>query len=210
MKFLLDSAPHTIHQDDFIAGQLLTPLSNYRVGNHPFAVDNGGFSKLDVQAFLRLLEKCEEYRNQCLWVACPDVVGSARRTLELFDLWSEELFRWPLALVAQDGIEDLPIPWRECTAVFIGGSTHWKESQAAADVVKSGLAAQKHVHIGRVNTITRFRKFESLGAHTCDGSGIVRFGWMLERIRRGCTDDAAYLPGCDPVCSDESEVFSDG
>ena len=202
MKFLLDSAPHKISPDELIYGQLLTPLSNYRVGEHPFAVDNGGFSRFDAEAFLRLLAKSKDFRDQCLWVACPDVVGAARRTLELFDLWSDELFPWPLALVAQDGLEDLPIPWRGCAAIFIGGTTHWKESQAAADVVKAGLAARKHVHVGRVNTITRFRKFDALGAHTCDGSGIVRFGWMLDRIRRGYQDDAAYLPGCDPVCGE--------
>jgi hypothetical protein len=200
MKFLLDSSAAKCNPDDLIAGQLVTPLSNYCVTEGVFAVDNGGFSRFDANAFRRLLIKCEPVRERCLFVALPDVVGSARRTLEMFDIWSPRLEGWRRALVAQDGIEDLSIPWGDINAVFIGGGTTWKESQAAVDVIKAAQIAEKHVHVGRVNTIRRFRRFERLGCDTCDGSGVVRFKWMMEAIRRGLQDDQPHLQFGDSVC----------
>lgn len=49
-------------------------------------------------------------------------------------------------------------------------------------VVKTALILGKHVHVGRVNTIKRFRWFHDLGAHTCDGSGVAMYDHMLEKI----------------------------
>jgi hypothetical protein len=200
MKFLLDSSASKCVEGDLIAGQLLTPLSNFALGDGPFAIDNGGFTRFDAGAFRRLLTKCRNAVERCLFVAVPDVVGSARRTLETFDIWNPLLDAWPRALVAQDGLEDLPIPWQHISSVFIGGTTTWKESQAACAIIKAAQIAGKHVHVGRVNTIRRFRKFDELGCDTCDGSGVVRFGWMMEAIRRGQTDDQPRLCFGDPLC----------
>jgi hypothetical protein len=213
VRFLLDTSATKSEPGQHVAGQLLTPLSNYRLGPHPFAIDNGGFSGFDAAGFRRLLAKCLDARERCLFVAVPDVVGSARRTLEMFRVWTEEkgvLSDWPLALVAQDGIEDLEIPWHLLAAVFIGGTTRWKESQSAADVVRSGIITERHVHIGRVNTVRRFRKFEALGADTCDGSGVVRFGWMMERIVNGHYDDQPGLDFGDAVGAGEAGVSEVG
>jgi hypothetical protein len=200
MRFLIDAKATKAAPDSYIAGQLLTPLTRYALGEHAFAIDNGAFSGFDAGGFVRLLERCRPALSRCLFVACPDVVGSARRTLECFAHWQYEMVGWPLALVAQDGIENLDIPWQCMSAVFIGGTTDWKMSTAAADVIKAAQIIGKHVHVGRINTVKRFRHFERLGANTCDGSGIARFSWMLEKIRNGYDDDATYLPGCDPVC----------
>lgn len=140
-----------------------------------------------------VLKREEQNRDRCLFVVAPDVIGSARRTLEMFHEWYPRLCMWPIALACQDGLEDLPIRWDLLSAVFIGGSTQWKDSTAAAHVVRAALIAGKHVHIGRVNTIKRFRKFEEMGAHTCDGSGVSRFDWMLEAIAAGQQDDSPNL-----------------
>lgn len=166
-------------------GQLLTPLTRYRLRDSslPWAIDNGGFSGLDIQAFTALLSREHHHRDQCLFVAAPDIVGSARRTLELFERWAPRLEGWKVALVCQDGQEDLPIPWDEISAVFIGGSTNWKCGPHAEHIIRAALALEKHVHAGRVNGPDRFEHFERLGVHTCDGSGLARYTHMRNAVR---------------------------
>lgn len=163
-------------------GQLLTPLTRYRLRTGLFAIDNGMFSGVDIPAFLALLERENERREQCLFVTAPDVVGSARRTLEVFDRWRPRLDGWKLALVCQDGQEHLPIPWDDIAAVFIGGSTIWKCSDHVEHIVKAAKALEKWVHIGRVNDPARFKHFEKMGADSCDGTGLARYTHMRRAI----------------------------
>lgn len=166
--------------------QLLTPLTRFTAQNPlgHFAVDNGVFGKkgFNAQAFLSLLDRERPRQKLCRFVAVPDVVACARRTIECFGHWRYKLSGWPLALVMQDGQEDLDIPWDGIAAVFIGGSTPWKQSKAAADVVRAGKIMGKWVHAGRVNTPARFEYFEELGADSIDGTGLSRFSWMRKRI----------------------------
>lgn len=165
-------------------GQLLTPLTNRSWFGGGFAVDNGAFATFDASSFRRLLDRLEPHRDHCHWVAAPDVVGSARRTLEAFRYWysDEQLSLWPCALVAQDGIEDLDIPWGLIRAVFLGGSTEFKMSQHAVAVIKCAQLHGKWVHVGRVNTSGRFLHFAKLGVDSIDGTGISRYEWMLDEI----------------------------
>src|SRR5574342_1006068 len=103
--------------------QLFTPLTR-RNPQHPerrFAIDNGAFSHFEADTFVKTLAKHEARRDLCRFVACPDVVGCARRTLECFRYWQPRIAKWPVAFVAQDGQEDLDIPWDNCAAVFSGG-----------------------------------------------------------------------------------------
>ena len=187
MIALLDTS-HSLDEAEQEIGcevqQLLTPLTRFRLQRPgmPFAIDNGAFAKFESKAFMSLLEREQERQGDCLFVSCPDVVGSARRTLEVFEFWAPRLKGWPVALVAQDGQEDLPIPWADIQAVFIGGSTEWKIGPHAAAVVKAAKALDKWVHAGRVNTPGRFEYFEKLGADSIDGTGMSRFSWMREAI----------------------------
>jgi len=76
---------------------------------------------------------------------------------------------------AQDGLEDLAVPWRDMDAMFIGGTTSWKLGPAAA-----GLAAQARrrglwVHLGRVNSLRRMRYAQAIGCHSVDGT-FLAFG----------------------------------
>lgn len=164
-------------------GQLLTPLTRYTRRCDIFAVDNGGFSSFDPASFRSLLKREEAHQQSCLFVAAPDIVGNARRTLEVFDVWKEELTGWKLALVCQDGQEHLTIPWRELDAVFIGGSTAWKCSDHAVHIIKAAKALGKWVHAGRVNDPARFEHFENLGVDSCDGNGIGRYTHMRIAVR---------------------------
>lgn len=179
--------------------QLLTPLTRYRRQEPEsyFAIDNGAFSKLETKNFLSLLEREKDARHLCRFVAVPDVVASARRTLEVFDHWKNQLYGWKLALVAQDGLEDLDIPWKLIDAMFIGGSTAWKMSAHAAAVVKAAKAMDKWVHAGRVNTPGRFEYFDNLGADSIDGTGLSRYSWMRERIYRKAHSPKLFTDGSD-------------
>lgn len=106
--------------------QLLTPLTSYRLRdpNRPWAIDNGGFKNLDLPGLQRLLARENHHKHKCKFVAAPDIIGSAARTLEVFHWYLPNLEGWPVALVCQDGQEMLPIPWDAIAAVFIGGSTN--------------------------------------------------------------------------------------
>jgi hypothetical protein len=165
-------------------GQLLTPLTRYRLRDpaRPWAIDNGAFAKFDAAAFESLLAREQHHRENCLFVTVPDVVGSARRTLEVFDYWKVRLAGWKLALACQDGQEHLPIPWDEIAAVFIGGSTIWKASEHAAQIIKAAKAIGKWAHVGRVNHPERFDHFEKMGADSIDGTGIARYSHMRTAI----------------------------
>lgn len=177
-------------------GQLLTPLTRYRLRDpsKPWAIDNGGFSHLDAPGLLALLQRENHHRDNCLFVAVPDVVGSARRTLEVFERWKARIIDWKLALVCQDGQEDLPIPWDDIAAVFIGGSTKWWLSEHVGHIIRAAKALDKWAHVGRVNDPARFQHFDKLGADSCDGTGIARYSHMREAIA-GRADHPDLLQG---------------
>jgi len=165
-------------------GQLLTPLTKYRLRDpsRPWAIDNGAFARLELASFEALLGRHEHHHEHCLFVTVPDVVGSARRTLELFEFWKPRLKGWKLALACQDGQENLPIPWSEIDAVFIGGTSTFKDRDYAAHIVQAAKAMGKWVHVGRVNHAARFEHFMQLGADSIDGTGIARYTHMREAI----------------------------
>jgi len=193
MKMLIDTGKKIIGlvQDhgDYVLGQLLSPATSYLFLGYPYGIDNSAFSNFDSARFKAVLKRQTDTRDQCLFVACPDIVGSARRTLEVFDQWYPQLVNWPVALVAQDGMEDMTIPWQLLSAIFIGGTTDWKMSECASDIIRTAKMIGKHVHIGRINTPARFKHFADLCADTCDGSGVARFDWMLAKIISGQLDD---------------------
>jgi hypothetical protein len=208
MKFLLDGPTQRIKRKEnhpLVAGQLLTPLTGYSNWGGAFAVDNGAFSRFNQGKFLRLLERERENAGRCLFVVMPDIVGSGRRTLEIWQ--RREMFNvpecFPLAFVAQDGAEDLEIPWGEFSALFIGGCDPWKDSKAACDLVKTAKTIGIHVHIGRVNQPERYDKFAALGADTCDGSGISRemgndrqFKNIVSRLEQSSLFDQEHVLEC--------------
>lgn len=165
-------------------GQLLTPLTRYRLrdASRPWAIDNGGFKELDVPGLLSLLKREEHHRENCLFVAVPDMICQAQRTLELFAHFRPMLDGWRAALVCQDGQELLPIPWGQIDAVFIGGSTSWKCGPHAAAIIKTAKLLGKWVHVGRVNDPARFKHFEELGADSCDGTGLARYSHMRRAV----------------------------
>lgn len=87
-----------------------------------------------------------------------------------------------MALVAQDGLQDLPIKWNLFDAIFIGGSTVFKMSVHVRHLIKTAQILGKWVHVGRINTPDRLKYFERLKVDSFDGTGLVRFTDMRLKI----------------------------
>jgi hypothetical protein len=183
MKIMLDLSPEGIRDRcerfRIDAWQLRTPLTNYALAGCVYGLDNGCFSGQLPRAWRRLVKQAHEVRP--LWITLPDVVGDARRTLELFEHFEREVVGLPKALVLQDGIENLSIPWDRIDAVFVGGSTEFKYSATARAAAVAARMLGKWVHVGRVNTADRVRFWMGL-ADSIDGSGISRYDHMLRNV----------------------------
>lgn len=197
MQILLDCSPAKIiayrerYGHDF--GQLRTPGTNYALVPEPirWAADNYFFSNPDIEAWLRFIDKFDENRQRRpIFVAMPDVPFDAQRTLELFELFKLRTNELPRALVLQNGIEHVRIPWNDLDAVFIGGDDNFKFSPVALRAAKTAKILGKWVHVGRVNTAARVRNWLDI-ADSIDGSGICRFDHMLE-------DTLAAITGTHP------------
>ena len=109
------------------------------------------------------------------WLTVPDIVADADRTLDKFDEWMPRLENLPLALAGQDGMEQKELPWDNIDCLFIGGSTYWKLSKAAADLASEAKHRGKWLHMGRVNSDRRLRYAYDLGCDSVDGTGYSQF-----------------------------------
>jgi hypothetical protein len=116
-------------------------------------------------------------------------VADARATLVRFALWLPVLryYRLPVAFVAQDGQEELAVPWREIACLFIGGSTAWKLGPHAVRLIHEAAERGLWVHVGRVSTPKRIAHFDSLPVTSIDTTAVSRaprkhLRWMLERL----------------------------
>lgn len=161
-------------------GQLCSPAE----GRDPepnvlFGLDNSVFGKgwPGYERWWSWVQRHAHLAHRCLFVTAPDVVGDAAATLTRSAPWLPRIqdLGLPAALVGQDGLEDLQVPWDTFSTYFVGGSTNWKLSSAAAGLVRAALRRGKHVHVGRVNSGRRWRYCEHLGAHSVDGT-FLTFG----------------------------------
>jgi hypothetical protein len=161
-------------------GLLNTPRSSYSLeGVAVWAVDNGAFTGRypGDDEYMALLRRWEPHRDRCLFVAAPDVVGDGEATLALLPGMAARIRQagWPVALVGQDGMEDMDVPWHLVDWLFVGGSTEWKLGEGAGRLIRRAQAEGKKVHVGRVNTGRRFRRFAQMGCDTVDGT-VIAFG----------------------------------
>ncbi|MDE0683557.1 MAG: hypothetical protein OXI63_11625 [Candidatus Poribacteria bacterium] len=138
----------------------------------PIAIDNCAYSGFKSNRYQALINKIDVPIE---WIAAPDVVGDAETTSILFKYWYPELEGLPLAYVAQDGAERLSLPWSQFRCLFIGGTTEWKLSPAAAYLARKAKRFGKLVHMGRVNSDMRLRYAYDLGCDSVDGTGYQRF-----------------------------------
>jgi hypothetical protein len=147
----------------------------------PWAADNDCFQELHEKRYVAMLDRIAPLAESCLFVTVPDVVADAATTASQFELWAPAVARrgLPAALVAQDGLEDmgrwLAGQWHRIDALFVGGSTEWKESQVAIDFADEARMRGKWVHWGRVNTKRRFDLLVAEHGDSFDGSKFARF-----------------------------------
>jgi hypothetical protein len=135
-----------------------------------WAADNDAFhGKFKPELFMKHLTLLLPYQDRCLFVVAPDVRLDAVATLALFAEWGPIIrgMGYPVAYVAQDGAEALPLP--DADALFIGGSDKWRLHHAAA-LTAQAKALGWWVHVGRVNSGARLSACAAIGADSADGT----------------------------------------
>jgi len=95
---------------------------------------NGGF---DADKFFWKLDQLSEYKDKCLFITCPDILGNARETIDSFYLWADKIREYgPLAFVAQDGLR-----WDDYSGYFYAGSemdfTDWCDKNNHRDAYQN-------------------------------------------------------------------------
>lgn len=156
-----------------ILGFIDTPAQgNKRPEGVAWCADNGCFGKgyPGDEAWLAWLASMDP--AGCVFATAPDVVGDAAYTLERSAPFLPKIraLGYPAAFVAQDGLEDLIVPWDEFDVLFIGLSTEWKLGAAARALAGEAKRRGKHVHMGRVNSLRRYRYAQSIGCDSVDGT----------------------------------------
>lgn len=141
----------------------------------PWGCDSDCFAaggRFVLDDYLAFLERQRAYRATCLFAVAPDVLSDAAATLArsapVLPIIRQLGYR--AALVAQDGLELLDIDWGSFDVLFIGGSTTWKLSHHAREIVDEAKRRGKWVHMGRVNSERRMRTAKMWGCGSADGT----------------------------------------
>jgi hypothetical protein len=172
------------YRDDAHLGRLVQPRSFGSVAltataGIPWAADNDAYNGWSEEAALRYVRMLDALHALpgCLFVTLPDVVGDARKTAERFSVWLPALVErsLPVALVAQDGIDELGVPWGKIDALFIGGTNDFKLGPVARDLVAEAKTRGKWVHMGRVNSLRRISYAAEIGCDSLDGTKYSMF-----------------------------------
>lgn len=157
---------------------IVTPRQGNRIPEGAwFCADNGVFGKgyPGEPAWWAWLSQLPTER--CRFAVAPDVVGDAAATLEASGPWLSRIreLGMPAAFVAQNGAEDVGIPWDEVDVLFVGGDTEWKLGPHAREIVAQAKDLGKWAHMGRVNSARRLRYAAGIGCDSADGT-FLAFG----------------------------------
>jgi hypothetical protein len=170
-----------------------------------WCADNGCFGKgyPGDTAWFGWLQRQASDVATCAFAVAPDVVGDAEATLERSTPWLEPIRQlgYPVAFVAQNGIENTVIPWAKIDVIFLGGSAEcvrcvwvrpaddrdtkrcpgchrrlveWKLGSIARRLTAEAKARGKWVHMGRVNSAKRFHYASLIGCDSADGTYIAK------------------------------------
>jgi hypothetical protein len=149
-----------------------------------WAADNGCFNaQWTPHVWLDWLEKMGDTPG-CLFAVVPDRLADAVATRQMFSEWGTIVSElgYPPAYVAQNGATPSTIPWDEIACVFIGGDTAWKLGPQAEAIVRYGRRLGVWTHMGRVNSLRRFRIAADWGVDSCDGT-YLKFGPDVNTVR---------------------------
>jgi hypothetical protein len=190
-------------------GAIDTPAQGNLIPDGVFLCkDNGCFGKgyPGDEAFLDWLARSAAEAERCAFAVAPDVVGDAVATLERSRPFLNKIrgIGFRVAFVAQNGLEDLTVPWDDFDALFVGGDTTWKLSPVAASLVAEANRRGRWTHMGRVNSWVRFWYARLISCDSVDGTYLTRgpdinlpkvLRW-LDRIESGYLAD--WLAGANP------------
>lgn len=156
-------------------GHIATPASGHRLqAGVGWCADNGAYTGAypGDEKYLAWLSARIPHIDLCAFATAPDVVADGRATLtrSLPMLQRIRALGYPAALVAQNGMEHLPMPFDTFDVLFLGGTTAWKLGPAAAELAARARCLGKWVHMGRVNSLRRLRYAQAIGCHSADGT----------------------------------------
>lgn len=193
MILLVSGATATIrkHAHSSHLGRLIQPRNGNDVAEIalcglPGGADNDALQGVDPDALLAMWDRLAAHNGDWLkFVTPPDAVemtndgphGDWGGTLWLFKSWLPALQKraLPAAIVAQDGATVSTVPWSDIRALFIGGSTAWKLSDAAEVLIRAASKRGKWVHVGRVNSMQRLAHFDPMPVNSLDGGQFSMF-----------------------------------
>src|SRR5215472_7315971 len=122
-----------------LIGAIATPMQGNRLdGITAWVADNGKFGKGWPGYHRWGTWLASMPRQGCRFAVAPDTPFDAAATLRMAGPALRLIRRlgFPAALAAQDGLEHMTIPWAEFDVLFIGGTTAWKLSPAARELVR--------------------------------------------------------------------------
>lgn len=184
-----------------LIGCMTTPAQGNRIPDGAeYACDNGKFGKGWPGAdawFDWLTRTVERYgADRCLWAVAPDVPFDAAGTLAESLPWLARIRELGVsaAFAAQDGCDQLGVPWDAFDVLFIAGSTEWKTGPVAERLSREAKDRGKWVHMGRVNSRQRLRTAEWFGCDSADGTYLA-FGPDKNLARlTGWLDELHHTP----------------
>jgi hypothetical protein len=158
-------------------GYIDTPAQgNARPDDVVWVADNGCFTAaFDEEKWWGWLQRNQRWAGSCRFATAPDVVGDHAATLVRSAPWLARIkaLGYPAAFVAQDGATIDAIPWDQFDVLFIGGSTEFKLGDGVRVLVAEAKQRGMWVHMGRVNSLKRYRYAESIGCDSADGTALV-------------------------------------
>jgi hypothetical protein len=156
------------------------------------------------EKYLAWLGRHVAHAARCAFATAPDIVGDAAATLtrSVPMLPRIRAAGYRAALVAQDGLEHLPVPWHLVDALFLGGTTAWKLGPAAAALAAEARVRGLTLHMGRVNSLRRMRYAAAIGCHSVDGTHLAfgprrklpeLLGWLETIAQETAHDDLRHV-----------------
>ena len=141
----------------------------------PWMMDSGAFAgKFTEDNWISGLGKYSAYSSTCVGIPVPDTLGDWSATLDMFHKYRGHVVRagYPVAIVSQDGSVPESVDWSLVDTLFVGGTDAHKLGPEAMTMIDAARANGKRVHIGRVNSAKRIRKFWM--ADSVDGTCLSR------------------------------------
>jgi hypothetical protein len=156
-----------------LLGAITSPRAGYRVAGLPaWCGDNDRFGTgwAGYARWARWLHR--QPRAGCWFVLAPDVPYDAAATLRYAPPALALIARlgFPPALAAQDGIDPAAVPWGDIAVLFLGGTDAFKLGPGARQLTAQARERGLGVHMGRVNSLRRWRYARDMGCTSCDGT----------------------------------------